>query len=358
MDKAGSSLRGLLFFSLLAIGAPWCPAEGADEVELIRTLPSEVNLSRIERIAVTPLSNDPTERLTNLLGVRLQQTGQFELLERSQLDNLLAEHNFSLSGLVDESSAVEVGQILGVEALVYGSVNVFRVYDEGTQERIYVKVGEETYTDKKGKTRTRDVHDYIMAPAVVRRGELELTVKVVDVTSGLIIAQKNERQTFEDKKVNHPQAEQNQLPSQGDIEQRLIDAALTGICRYVAPYQVEEEVRWDGNCKMDECDEAFRYVELGMLDEAEKTLEQRLTKTLKATKKRKERKGEDDVLAALYYNTGLVAELKGEMEKALEMYMEALKARIKDPAEKQKEARERVEQYIGAWQAYNSQVSQ
>ena len=241
---------------------------------------------------------------------------------------------------------------------MYGSVNVFRVYDESTQERVYVKVGEETYTDKKGKTKTREVHDYVMAPAVVRRGEIEMTVKVVEVASGRIVAQKNERQTFEAKQVNHPQVEQRQLPSRGDIEQRVIDAALTGFCRYIAPYQVEEKVEWGGNCDMEECKEAFRYVKLGMFDEAGAMLESRLAKMLAATKKRKERKGDDDKLSSIYYNMGVVAELKEDMEKALEMYAEALVARRKDPAKKHKKARERVEQYIGAWQAYHSQLGQ
>jgi tetratricopeptide (TPR) repeat protein len=197
-----------------------------------------------------------------------------------------------------------------------------------------------------------------MAPAVVRRGEFELTFKVVDVKSGLILAQKTERQTSEKKKINHPQAAQTQLPNQGDIEQRLIDAALNKVCRHVAPYETEEKVRWDGNCKMDECEEALRYIELGMLDEAGKALEQRLAKTLAATRKREERKGKDVRLASIYYNMGLVAELQGEMEKALEMYTQALKARIKDPAEKQRQAHERVEQCIGAWEAYHSQAAQ
>ena len=84
-----------------------------------------------------------------------------------------------------------------------------------------------------------------MAPGTIRRGELDLTVKIVSVESGLIVAQKNERQTFEKTKINHAQASQTKLPGKGEIEKKLIDDALDAFCRYVAPYQVEVKIRWD-----------------------------------------------------------------------------------------------------------------
>ncbi|MBT4499289.1 MAG: tetratricopeptide repeat protein [Gemmatimonadetes bacterium] len=332
------------------------PAEAAKEVKLARTIPSEVNLSNVKRIAVTPLSSDPRGRITNTLGARLQATGQFEILERSQLDALLAEHNFSISGMVDESSAVEMGQILGVEALVYGSVNVFRVYDEGTREKLKIKTGEETYTDKKGKKKTRSVYADIMAPGTIRRGELDLTVKIVSVESGLIVAQQNQRQTFEKTKINHAQASQTKLPGKGEIEKQLIDDALDAVCRYVAPYRVEEEVRWDGQCSGEDCDQAFSFLELGMFDEATQILDDKVKKAVQNVKNRKKYLAKDKKYAALYYNLGLIAELKGDTARARECYTEALKLRIKEPAEKQKKALERVKGDIAAWEAYNVQV--
>jgi tetratricopeptide (TPR) repeat protein len=341
----------LLLTSFLA------PAEAAKEVKLTRTIPSEINMSNVKRIAVTSLSSDPRDRITNTLGACLQATGQFEILERSQLDALLAEHNFSISGMVDESSAVEMGQILGVEALVYGSVNVFRMYDEGTREKLRIKTGEETYTDKKGKKKTRSVYDDIMAPGTIRRGELDLTIKIVSVESGLIVAQKNERQTFEKTKINHAQASQTKLPGKGEIEKKLIDDALSAFSRYVVPYVMKGKVRWDGNCSGEDCDQAFSFLELDMLDEAAQILDSKVEKAAKNAKNRKKNLGKDKKYAALYYNLGLIAELKGDTKRALECYTEALKLRIKEPAQKQKDALERVKGDITAWEAYNAQVT-
>ena len=45
-----------------------------------------------------------------------------EVLERQQIKALLAEQRLTLSGRVDESSAVEIGKLLGVQYVFHGSV--------------------------------------------------------------------------------------------------------------------------------------------------------------------------------------------------------------------------------------------
>jgi hypothetical protein len=357
MSRIVKAHYGVLLAWLVAYGAGAGSADADDEIKSVRLLPSAVNLSHIERLAILPFQGRQGDRVGNPIGVRLQETGQFQIVERAQLDHLLAEHNFTVSGLVDESSAADVGRIAGVEALVYGSVDVFRVYDESTQRQIRVKLSDEEYTDDKGRIRTRAVYGEIMAPAVIRRGELVVTVRVVDVASGHIMAQKDERQTFDQTQINHPQAAQTQLPSMGDIEQQLIDAAVLAFCRHVAPYSEEIELRWDGHCDMDECRQALRLLRLGMLDDADAALQQLLAKALASPKKRQERRGRDENLASIYYSLGVLEEHRGALDKAQEWYAQAIKARIKDPANKQTEAHARVEAARQAWAAYHAQAA-
>ena len=45
-----------------------------------------------------------------------------EVLERQQIQDLLQEQRLALSGRVDESSAVEIGKLLGVQYVFHGSV--------------------------------------------------------------------------------------------------------------------------------------------------------------------------------------------------------------------------------------------
>ncbi|MBN2614324.1 MAG: hypothetical protein JXR71_01405 [Bacteroidales bacterium] len=60
------------------------------------------------------------EGRTYLKGV---QTDFYDVVEREQLDKILREHRLSLSGAIDESSAAEVGKILGLDAIIMGNVH-------------------------------------------------------------------------------------------------------------------------------------------------------------------------------------------------------------------------------------------
>lgn len=59
------------------------------------------------------------ELITNLFII---SPGQFEVVERSQLDKVIAEHKLSASGLLDAGAMNTIGKILGVDAIVTGSV--------------------------------------------------------------------------------------------------------------------------------------------------------------------------------------------------------------------------------------------
>ncbi len=50
-------------------------------------------------------------------------TKLFKVVEKDELDKILQEQKFALSGLVDESQAAEVGALLGADAIILGSVS-------------------------------------------------------------------------------------------------------------------------------------------------------------------------------------------------------------------------------------------
>ncbi|MCP4584134.1 MAG: hypothetical protein GY839_21185 [candidate division Zixibacteria bacterium] len=47
---------------------------------------------------------------------------RFKVIERSQLENILAEQKLGLTGVIDASTAVEVGKTAGVDVVVFGSI--------------------------------------------------------------------------------------------------------------------------------------------------------------------------------------------------------------------------------------------
>ena len=60
--------------------------------------------------------------LAEELITRLFMTGRFEVIERQLLEKVLSEQKLSLTGLIDPGSAMEIGKLLGVDAIVSGTI--------------------------------------------------------------------------------------------------------------------------------------------------------------------------------------------------------------------------------------------
>lgn len=52
--------------------------------------------------------------------------GRFEVVERSLLEKIIDEQKLAMSGIVDTSSAIELGKLLGVKAIISGSLMRFQ----------------------------------------------------------------------------------------------------------------------------------------------------------------------------------------------------------------------------------------
>ena len=79
-------------------------------------------------LAVMPLQGkyllpEEAEVLSEALTSQLQSSRQVRVIERSQMEKILAEQGFQKSGACDQSEcAVEVGRIAGIDRMVVGSV--------------------------------------------------------------------------------------------------------------------------------------------------------------------------------------------------------------------------------------------
>jgi TolB-like protein len=60
--------------------------------------------------------------LAEELITRLMETEKFRVIERQLLNKIIAEQKLSLTGVIDPASAKQLGKILGVEAIVSGTV--------------------------------------------------------------------------------------------------------------------------------------------------------------------------------------------------------------------------------------------
>ena len=60
--------------------------------------------------------------LAEELITRLFRTKKFEVVERQLLNKVLSEQKLGITGLIDDESAISIGKILGVDAIVSGSI--------------------------------------------------------------------------------------------------------------------------------------------------------------------------------------------------------------------------------------------
>jgi curli biogenesis system outer membrane secretion channel CsgG len=65
------------------------------------------------------------EGIADMLVTSLVESKKFMVIERAELDEILKEQGLGLSGTVTPQSAAQVGQLLGVELMVTGSVSEF-----------------------------------------------------------------------------------------------------------------------------------------------------------------------------------------------------------------------------------------
>jgi curli biogenesis system outer membrane secretion channel CsgG len=70
-------------------------------------------------------NQDVGKGISDLLVEKLVKEGKYSVIERKALDKILAEQNFSNSDRADASTAAKLGRVLGVDAIIIGSITKF-----------------------------------------------------------------------------------------------------------------------------------------------------------------------------------------------------------------------------------------
>src|ERR1700733_2922517 len=122
----------VLFAPLAALAQSSAPAAGAPS--------SQAPTGRKKRVAVFDFDYatvktstaalfgtdiDVGKGISDLLVKNLVTDGTYSVIERKQLDKILAEQNFSNSDRANPASAAKIGKILGLDAIIVGSITQF-----------------------------------------------------------------------------------------------------------------------------------------------------------------------------------------------------------------------------------------
>lgn len=87
---------------------------------------NQSNVSKIAVIEFADLEGNVTQLgkfIAEELITRIFTTGRFDVVERNLLQKVLEEQKLGMTGYIDQETAISLGQILGVDAIISGSIS-------------------------------------------------------------------------------------------------------------------------------------------------------------------------------------------------------------------------------------------
>lgn len=113
-----------LAFSLLSFAILHQPAN-AQTKKRVAVVDFEYATVQSGAAAIFGQNLDIGKGIADLLVEQLVKDGSYSVIERKQLAKLIAEQNFSNSDRADPNSAAKLGKLLGVDAIIMGSITQF-----------------------------------------------------------------------------------------------------------------------------------------------------------------------------------------------------------------------------------------
>jgi hypothetical protein len=257
-----------------------------------------------KKISVAPFKNDTIGLAQKLEGKLANQfldgRPYFTIISKSDFTRLIDEQKRQYSGLLDEEKAVELGNLLGAQALISGSVTSPTMQDT----RFYEKRVE--CKDKK----CEEKREYKVA-CTKRSIGLGVQIKMVDVERGDIIY----GDTLQDNgQWEHCSDDNRALPSKQQGLELLSDNIIKRFVYKLTPHYVyfrvalleEPDLEYTGRQEV-LLENALAFIDHNRLDRGEKLLNELFMQT-----------GRLSYVAA--YNLGVVKEAQGQYIEARDYY--------------------------------------
>ena len=98
---------------------------------------------------------------SDILVTELVKSGKFIVVERDRMNKIMEEQKFQAQGMTDPQTVARIGQVMGLEAIVVGSVSQFGVKKEGS--------------------------DYLLTQSKRQVADVTVDLRLIDVQSGQVI---------------------------------------------------------------------------------------------------------------------------------------------------------------------------
>ena len=301
---------------------------GPTKVPINVLKPAEVDMIGIKKIAIAEFTGEENSGslAANLLTSKLMTTQHYEILEREKLEKVVEEHQLSMSGLINEDEAKQLGQFLGVDGLIFGGVSTYRVEpDERGIEKVTKKVWTGEYErDKNGNIKTektllgikvkKKIYKEVLVdePYRIRRGSVTANLRIVNVETGQLVYSEAISRSYNSGKVLDSSS--RTLPPKENILTNLMNQVLDIFVKQIAPHYITAYKAIEGG--EGDIDVGKKFAKNGLWPEAQQAW-------LRAIK------NNPNSTAALY-NLGLAYEVEGKLDVAEKYYEKASALNPKD----------------------------
>ncbi len=283
---------------------------------------------KIDKVVFFSDQSECARQVTDAL-VSLFVDHNVQVIDRENLDRILAEHNLSLSGYIDGNTAASIGKILGPSALM--NIKVLRCTPE-IKDNLYRD--EEYYDADTKSTRIRRV--YVSRTTFY----LKISIQVTDLNTGRIFAAKV--YNYDPSLTNESYSGQPEEPSPYEVQELALSYLKSDVSKLFFDWEERAYVNFFKSKKCN-LNAAFKALANGEIDEAFEISKKNL-ETCKNTPNIKEKH-----LAHAYLNLGVMYFIKNDYDKALTYLNEAKKLRpgrvVNQAIKAVKYAQEEAEKY-------------
>lgn len=302
------SLMPFILFSFLFLGsiepvkAQYSGGVSNHKVSILLTHPPLLGI-KVHKVAFGPATGKCADQIVNAL-VSDFVSNNIEVLDRADLNTVLSEHDFSLSGYVDRTTAAALGKIIGPSVLIF--VKVQRCAAE--QKHLYKTELKYNYQAK----RMYKVLAYYSTTTVY----LKASIQAVDLTTGKIFAAQTVN--YQPSKSNKSYQGYPEFPSKFDVQDEAINSMVIFAHDMFLPWTETRSFYFysDKKCGLRQ---AYQALKAGNKKDAYNISQ----KNLEACKN--EPKVKNRILAHAFYNMGVSYMFSNDYDNALKALEESKK---------------------------------
>lgn len=272
----------------------FCKALGTcQEVKLLVSHPAEVDLSKYKTVAFAKIDGDYGNSFATALKERMVQNGNLTVMDRTELDKVLAELQMTQDDLFDTEKREQVGKILPATALVLGKVE-HKFASESRQKNATCGSGKKAYP--------------CMQTYQVGTADMIADISIVRVETGQTIQVKHLSATSEETTDTILSTKKG--INERALHEKNLNQLVSGMQMAILPYKSEQSVIFYLDGDLPQLERAIPDTEAGELQKAKERIRSAIADNKDNPKISKE------VLAKAYFDLGLLYLYTQEFEQA------------------------------------------